>query len=144
MKMIQPVQVKIIHTAIFALGLSDDTYRDILWTQFSVRSCTALSYKQASDLLDQFKARGFRFRRSRSNRTRKSAPHNVTFLPSSDQMQLINDLAAQVAWKYADGFQRWLAKYIKTDKIRTSAQAQRAIEGLKNLLKHQQEKENEK
>jgi len=59
--------------------------------------------------------------------------------PRPGAIARIDALGAQVAWKYADGFQRWLAKYVKTDKIRTSAQASRCIEGLKGMLKNSKE-----
>ena len=141
MRLIEPVQIRMIHVAVGQLGLSDDIYRDILHGHFKVASSKDLTYAQASALIDHFKKLGFKIvgrdRRSRRNPARRNPARNVTFLPSSMQLDMIDTLATQVAWKYADGFTRWLAKYIKTDKIRTSAQAQRAIEGLKGMLKNQ-------
>lgn len=141
MKKIDPVQIKMIHVAVGQLGLSDDTYRDILHGHYKAESCKDLSYSQASALIDHFKTLGFRIKSvGRAPRARRSSARNVTFLPSPVQLQLLNDLAAQVTWKFDDGFTRWLTKYIKTDKVRTSAQAQRAIEGLKGLLMNQNKK----
>jgi hypothetical protein len=139
MRKITPTQCKIVHIAVAQLGLSDQIYRDILWSQHKALSCTDLNYHQASNLIDHFKTLGFRIKTvGRAKHARRNTARNVTFLPSPDQIDMINSLAAQVAWKYADGFQRWLAKYLKISRIATSAQAQRAIEGLKGMLKNQQ------
>ena len=54
------------------------------------------------------------------------------------QLDMIDGLKAEIKWQYADGYERWLAKYLKISRIATSAQAQRAIEGLKGMLANQQ------
>lgn len=133
-------QIKILHTAISQLGLSDDTYRDILHGHYGVDSCKSLTYTQASQLIDHFKTLGFRIKSvGRDRRSRRSTARaaNVVALPSREQYALIDQLKVQIKWQYQDGFKRWLAKYLKVSRIATSAQAQRAIEGLKGMIKNQ-------
>ena len=137
MRRIDPVQIKMIHVAVGQLGLSDDTYRDILHGHYKAESCKDLSYTQASALIDHFKTLGFRIKTvGRAPRARRTSAANVAYLPSREQLDLIDNLKVQIKWQLQDGFQRWLTKYIKTDRVRTSAQAQRAIEGLKGMIKN--------
>lgn len=160
MKMIEPKQKQLIHIAKTQCGLSDVEYRDLLagQTKDKKTSSSDLTYFEADAVINYFvKTLGFnvksnyirtsgaaRRQRWAYAHTRRSGnkplPGNVVAMPSPVQMQLIDDLAGQVTWKFEDGFTRWLGKYIKTDKIRTSAQAQRAIEGLKGLLTNQNKK----
>ncbi len=156
MRKIEPVQVRMIHVAVGQLGLSDDIYRAIIAgrTQGKKTSCKELTYDEADQVINYFvKNLGFKikssyirtageYRRKRwayANSRRsgnKPLPGNVVAFPSPMQLDMIATLSAQVAWKFADGYQRWLAKYIKTDRVRTAAQAQRAIEGLKGMIKN--------
>jgi hypothetical protein len=136
-KSINPTQIKIIHTAVSKLGLSDQIYRDILHGHYKAESCKDLSYAQASALIDHFKTLGFRIKSvGRDRRSRRNTARNVTFLPSREQFALIDQLKVQIKWQLTDGFQRWLAKYLKISRITTSAQAQRCIEGLKGMIKN--------
>jgi hypothetical protein len=162
MRKIEPVQIKMIHTAISTLGISDDAYRDILHCQYKAQSCTELNYVQASNLIDHFKTLGFKIKKNPSQSpfhpkgyetkkgrsyknnspfskggTRGILPANVVQLPSPDQLDLIDVLAGQITWKFEDGYLRWLAKYIKVSRITTAPQASRAIEGLKGMLANQ-------
>jgi len=137
MKLINAKQIKIVHTAISALGLTDEIYRDMLHGHYQVQSCKSLTYAQASDLIDHFKTLGFkvvvRDRRSR----RRASGGNIHYLPSREQFALIDKLKAQIKWQLTDGFERWLVKYVRTDRVRTADQARRCIEGLKKMLEHQ-------
>lgn len=143
-KMIEPLQIKLIHTAVARLHLSDDDYRTILRGHYQASSCKALTYVEASRLIDYFKTLGFKipprkkYTAGTQHRTViRHLPPNVILLPSRDQLDMIDALAGKIAWKVEDGFQRWLKKYLKTDRIKTADQASDAIEGLKGLLTHQ-------
>jgi hypothetical protein len=148
-KQIEPKQTQLLHIAKSQCKLSDVEYRDLLAGQTKDKKTSSkdLTYSEADAVLNYFvKTLGFKIRTrgcnplfSRTARARGPLPGNVTALPSPHQLNLIEALGAQVTWKYADGFQRWLAKYVKTDKIRTSAQASRCIEGLKGMLKNSKE-----
>lgn len=150
LRRIEPLQIKMIHTAVAKLCISDDEYRTILQGHFKVSSCKGLTYFQATKLIDYFKTLGFKIPRRKKytkgtlNRTdiyrsvpRNKYPPNVVFLPTRDQLNMIDALAGQVAWKLEDGFQRWLQKYFKITKIKTEWQASNVIEGLKKMLEHQ-------
>ncbi|MFA6290210.1 MAG: regulatory protein GemA [Victivallales bacterium] len=147
--MIDPKQIKIIHTAISKLDLSDDEYRDILLGHFKASSCTDLTYIQASNLIDYFKTLGFKIPRRKKYTKgtsalqdhyplRRDMPPNVFVLPTRDQLKMIDALAGQITWKFEDGFQRWMKKFYKIDRITKDWEASTVIEGLKKLLEHQQ------
>lgn len=158
MRQIEPKQIQLIHIAKTQCGLSDVEYRDLIagHNKRGKDSSADLTYAEASDVINYFvKTLGFRIKSNyirtsgaaRRQRwayasTRRSGnrplPGNVVAFPSPMQLDMIDSLSAQVAWKFADGYQRWLAKYLKISRIATSAQAQRAIEGLKGMLKNQQ------
>ncbi|MFO7578127.1 MAG: regulatory protein GemA [Pelovirga sp.] len=49
-----------IHIAKKDLGLDDDTYRGILWDRYHLDSAADLTPRQAADLIDLFRAKGWR------------------------------------------------------------------------------------
>lgn len=57
-------QLAKIHIAVKQLGLSDESYRDILFGHFGVDSAAKLTSVQAAVLIDLFTARGFRAKKS--------------------------------------------------------------------------------
>jgi hypothetical protein len=148
-QMIEPLQIKIIHTAVAKLSLSDDEYRDILQGHFKVSSSLGLNYFQASKLIDYFKTLGFKIPKRKRftpgtpskqdyiSIPRKNRPPNVFVLPSRDQLEMIDTLAGKIKWLVEDGFHRWLQKYFRITKIKTEWEASNVIEGLKKLLDHQ-------
>lgn len=148
-QMIEPLQVTMIHTAVSKLCISDDDYRAILSGHYKAASCKELTYIQASRLIDYFKSLGFKIPRRKKytkgtpsradfrSIPRKERPTNVVLMPSREQLDMIDALAGKVAWKVADGYERWLKKYIKINRVKTSQEASDAIEGLKGLLCHQ-------
>jgi len=142
-RMIEPIQIKMIHTAIAKLGLSDDDYRTILLGHYQKASCTALTYTEAHNLLEYFKTLGFTIkRRTKERGYSRRVRHlhlkdKVVFLPTIQQMNLIEVLVKKVDWCYADGYERWRRKYMKIDRITTTEEASTVIEGLKGLIVHQ-------
>lgn len=68
---------------------------------------------------------------------RKERPSNVFVLPSREQLDMIDALAGQVKWRVEDGFNHWVKKYYKIDRIKSEMEASDVIEGLKKLLDHQ-------
>jgi hypothetical protein len=133
-------QIKIIKTAQARLGLSDDEYRAILAGRYQKESCKALTYTEASRLIDYFKTLGFvippRKRYTAASR-RGPLPGNVVALPTRAQLDMVDALAGKIAWRFDDGCQRWLKKYHRIDRIKTDQEASNVIEGLKKLLDHQ-------
>ena len=155
--MIEPVQIRLIHIAKAQLSLSEDEYRQIIGAQTKMKKWSSkdLTYFEADGLINYFKTLGFKIqssyirtsgaaRRSRwqpSNargRARQNAA-NVVLMPSRDQMEMIDVLKKKITWRFEDGYQRWLQKYMRIARIVTADQASNTIEGLKKLLKHQGE-----
>jgi phage gp16-like protein len=158
MKMIEPVQLKLIHIAKKQCGLDDTMYRDIITAQTKGKkqSSRDLSYFEADAVINYFvKKLGFKIqsnyirtagaaRRQRwahANMRRAAGgqqrPANVYVMASADQIKMINALAGQVAWKVKGGFHLWMIKYYKIDMVKTDKEASDVIEGLKKLLDHQ-------
>lgn len=154
---IDPKQIKMIHCAIARLGLSDDEYRTILAGQYRKESCKAMTYAEASRLIDYFKGLGFVIQPrnvgiaprairqaarsgnapNKAGSRRGPLPGNVVALPSREQLDMIDALASKIIWRFEDGFSRWMKKYMKIDRVITAKQAEAVIEGLKGTLKHQ-------
>jgi hypothetical protein len=145
-----PAQVQLIKMGQRALGIDDETYRDTLWVRYQVTSSKDLNQEQVTDLLDDYKARGFEpvckpgagkkrqkqaypQRPPRSDRTAK-----VVSLPTRDEIDKLNAVAGLIYWRVADGLALFLAKRlgIKDGKVRTSEDAFRAIEGLKKMFEN--------
>lgn len=76
-----------IHIAKKELGLSDETYRDILLVRFKVDSCIYLNDRQCFVLLNDFKRRGWKPRHGNS---RAAAP--------KQSRALSQDAMARKAW----------------------------------------------
>jgi hypothetical protein len=158
MKRIEAVQRKLIHVAQAQLGLADEDYRGIIAAQTKGKkhSSKDLTYWEADAVINYFvQTLGFVIKSNyirtagAARRTRWRPPkiercfgqnnlNNLFVLPSRDQLDMINALAEKITWKVEDGFQRWLKKYIKIDRIKTAGEASDTIEGLKGLLAHQQ------
>lgn len=115
------------------VGMTDPDYRLLLKEMFDVTSCTELSYDQASRLIDELKQRGFEIKKKAA--PRRPTGKNVTHMASPAQFALIGKLEDQVAWRLRNGFDCWLRKVINTEKIKTSTQASKVIEGLKFMAK---------
>lgn len=151
MRMMEPVQRKLIHLAKTQLGLSEDEYQQAIGAQTHAKKWSSkdLTYVEADGLINYFKTLGFvivrkyhspdrgNFRRTRGDRPKGKAPHNVFFLPSIEQMEMVETLAGKVRWRFEDGYLRWLSKYMRIQRITTAEQASKVIEGLKKLLEHQ-------
>lgn len=155
MKMIEPKQVQLIHIQKAQLGLSRDEYEAAIMgqTKGKKNSSKELTYFEADALITYFSklgakiqsnyirtsgaARRARWQYPNAVRAARKNSGNVVMLPSRDQMDMIAVLVKKIPWKFEDGYQRWLLKYMKIGRISTAAQANDTIEGLKGLLKHQ-------
>jgi hypothetical protein len=154
MKMIEPIQVQLIHIAKTQLGLSREEYEAAIMgqTKGKKQSSKELSYFEADGLINYFKTLGFKIqssyirtsgaaRRARwqpanDRRRARKNPGNVVMMPSKEQLTMIGVLAKKVPWRLADGYRRWLTERMKIERIVTSEQAIKVIEGLKGLLQH--------
>jgi hypothetical protein len=138
MKMIEPIQIQLIHIAKAQLGLSREEYEAAIAGQTTGTkfSSIALTYAEADGLINYFKTLGFKIQPKRRRPRRPRTQGNVVGLPSRDELNLIALLVKKVPWRIEDGYQRWLTKHMRIRKVATAEQAEKVIEGLKGLLKH--------
>lgn len=131
-------QIQLIHVAKGDLGLDDDTYRDMLHGMFGAESSKDLTAAQADQLLDEFKARGFRVVSRHPRPAKRAKGQNVVHLASQAEIDKLNAVAGLIKWQYADGLQRFLERRvgIKGGKVRTAGEAFRAIEALKKMFEN--------
>ena len=145
---ITPAQVKSIHVAVSRLGLEDAEYRDLL-RDWNATTCKDLTRRQASDLLARLgrplsqppRAKvAPQGRRRRISNPADAPPSEggdgVVRLATAPERALVDELAAEIAWEVEDGFERWLRRSLGLSRIRTHADATRAIRGLKGLKAH--------
>jgi len=163
-QMIDAKQIQLIHIARAQLGLPVNEYREIIAAQTKGKKTSSkdLTYFEADAVINYFvKTLGFKIKsnyirtagaarrqrwahaNSRKNKNPPVSPfmkggmNNVVMLPSPDQMEMIKALVNKIAWKFEDGYERWRQKYMKIDRIKTEQEASKVIEGLKGLLAHQ-------
>lgn len=139
---ISGAQVRAIKARQAVLGLPDGDYRALLERLFGVRSCKALSSRQAHDLLAHLYGGP---KRAPGPRPAPAAPRakapavqdgKVERLASLPQRTLIDKLRQEVHWASADGYQQWLMASLGLSRVASARQAMRVIEGLKGLKAH--------
>jgi len=147
---IHPKQIRIIKMAQRQLGLDDSAYRDLLEKMFGETSCKALSADQANELIDELQKKGFALVTDKKPRewpsqggARGQRPAGtprggakVVGLATAAELSKIDALAGLIAWQYEDGLQRWLKARFGLDRVRTSGEAYRVIEGLKKMFEN--------
>ncbi len=155
-QMVDAKQKQLIHIAKTQLGLSDVNYRTIIEAQTKGKknSSKDLTYFEADAVINYFvKKLGFEIqsnyirtsgaaRRARWQKIYKpqrigKTPTNLFILPSPDQLEMIDALVKKIAWRFEDGYDRWMKKYMKIDRIKTDDDACKVIEGLKGMLYNQ-------
>jgi len=100
---IEKIQIKLIKIAQKQIGLSDDEYRTILSDRYWVNSCTQLSYKDASDLIDHFKELGFRMKVKRGKQSMQR-PRDVKRYKSS-RAGLIEEIEDIARERFGEGWE---------------------------------------
>lgn len=135
---IRPVQIQLIHIAKSELKLSDDLYRDMLHGLFGAESSKDLSAEQADQLIDEFKARGFKLVPKHPRPAKRPKGKNVVHLASQAEIDKVNAVAGLIQWRAAGGLALFLEKRlgIKGGKVRTAGEAFRAIEALKKMFEN--------
>lgn len=142
-------QITIIKMAVNHLRIDDDSYRDMLEHRYGVRSCTGLTYDQASAFIKELEGKGFVLipKTGAVRAGLKPAPARVRpeisrsnpkiiALVSRDELEKVEMLAGLIHWKYENGLALFLEKRmgIKEGRVRTSEHAYLAIEGLKKMF----------
>jgi hypothetical protein len=143
---INATQIKLIHIAKSQLKMGEENYRALLHAWYGVESSKALTYDQASALIDELKKLGFKLKTKReappcamcaTYERREKLPDDVIRLVARGQLLKIEHLKEDVKWKHWDGYARWLQKYFGIRQVKTSIEASLVIEGLKGLLMSQ-------
>ena len=136
-KPITGAQVRSIHAALHRQGIADADYRAMLSSLFGAGSCKDLTRRQASGLLARLgrplpNPPGAPPRRPKASKP-EPASEGAVRLATPGQRRLIAELAAEVRWRTGDGYRRWLKANMGLERVATSEQAARVIEGLKAL-----------
>ena len=131
-------QKVLIHIAKAQLGLSDEAYRELLMDRYPgcfEGSCRELTYKEAEDLINHFTGMGFVIRKKK----RKPLPRGIpeVFTDKHPMAGKIDRLRADVRWHFEDGYERFIKKMLKKDRITTTAEASKVIEALKAMRARQ-------
>ena len=142
--MIGKKKIALIHVAKNKLSLSDDEYRDILLRVAGVNSSLDLDFEVFEAVMDYFNRMGFESisKKESNNKRRKQSAKNLegdTITPA--QQEYIKDLYNKLGWhksKRRTGFNR---RQIGKPWAQTKKEATQVIEGLKNMLQRQGQKE---
>lgn len=148
MMKIDPKQIQLIHIGQVQLGLSDENYRAIIAGRTEGRKTSSrdLTYAEADAVINYMIRLGFKikskyvakeFAAKRALRRKGKISGNLFVLASTDQLKMINALAGRIRWRVEDGFNLWIKKYMKIDRIRTDDEACKVIEGLKGMVINQ-------
>ncbi|GAB4485947.1 MAG: hypothetical protein OHK006_12980 [Thermodesulfovibrionales bacterium] len=142
-KPIDKIQIKLVHIAKAQIGLSDEDYRTLLSDRYWVNSCKALSYDEATDLIDHMKTLGFKLKARKDSgqagMTKRKLPPSITQLPSPEILHKIDLLKADIKWIVKpNGYERWLKKFMGVERPATMKQAVKIVEGLKGMRARQQ------
>uniref|UniRef100_C6E6S8 DUF1018 domain-containing protein n=1 Tax=Geobacter sp. (strain M21) TaxID=443144 RepID=C6E6S8_GEOSM len=142
-------QKTVIKMAVTALGIGEADYRDMLEERYGVRSCTKLSFNQASEFIKELEGKGFTLRPGKKPGGKVATPRPATPRPpisrsggkivglaTQGEKEKVDQLAELIKWREENGLQLFLEKRmgIKGGKIRTSQEAYLAIEGLKKMF----------
>lgn len=132
-KMIDKKQLQLIHIAKNQLGLDDEIYRETLTTKYNVTSSKNLTYNQGSHFIGYLVNLGFDIKKKKSNFQIKAKSKIIT-LATKKQHKLIEILKKNITWKYEDGYNRFIKKRLKIEKVISCKDAQKVINALKGLL----------
>lgn len=126
-------QLQLIHIAKTQLALDDETYRETLQYRYNVSSSKDLTYNQASNFIGFLSEKGFKFKKkSRTLKAKKA--DNIIELATSAQHRLIDVLKNNIVWKYDNGYELYIQKRLKINKVITKQDAFKVINALKGML----------
>lgn len=132
-KMADKKQLQLIHIAKNQLGLDDDTYIDTLQYRYNVSSSKDLTYNQASNFIGFLHEKGFKFKKkARTLKVKKTG--NIIELATPAQHKLIEVLKKNIVWKYENGYQLYIQKRLKINKVISKDDAIKVINALKALI----------
>jgi hypothetical protein len=122
------------------LDMDRDDYKALMTERYGVDSSTKLTFDQAGELIDYFITKGFVItgtkRRYMKRRSTGKKGSKVVTLVCSAELEKIDAVAGLITWRYKDGMTLWMKKFLKIDKVKTSRDAFRVIEGLKKMFEN--------
>jgi hypothetical protein len=148
-------QITVIKMAVKQLGISDDDYRDGLEERFGARSCTKLTFNQATLYIKELEDKGYTIIPGKGKpKPVKAAPApgarppisrssgKIVGLATRGELEKVSQVAALIQWRVENGLELFLEQRmkIKGGKIRTSGEAYLAIEGLKKMFQNTMKK----
>lgn len=131
--MITKKQLQLIHIAKQQLNIDDDLYRETLEYRYNVSSSKDLSYNQASNFIGFLSEKGFKFKKKNKPLKAKKAD-NIIELATPAQHKLIDVLRNNIVWKAENGYELYIQKRLKINKVITKADAFKVINALKGML----------
>jgi hypothetical protein len=152
-------QIKTIKMLCRQLAIDRDAEHDMLEERYRVRSCTLLNFSQAGHFIKELESKGGTIiqiskpaKQQHPRPQRRSAPNHglntarpvsrdndkVICMVTPEEIDKINQVAALIIWRVEGGLQAFLEKRmgIKGGRVKTSAEAYLAIEGLKKLFEN--------
>lgn len=138
-------QKTVIKMAQGKLLIDDETYRGMLEDRYKVRSCTKLTFNQASEFIKELEGKGFTLIPGKSKQPApKKSPRppisrndsKIVGLATKGEREKVDQLAALIQWRVENGLELFLEARmkIKNGRVRTSREAYLAIEGLKKMF----------
>ncbi len=133
-------QRQLIGIACTQLGIDKPLKEKMLVERFGKTSTTEISRLQADEFLKELKSKGFKTRyvprgNPRGQRIPRAAG-NVTAMVSPKELEKIAAVAALISWRLENGLALWMKKRLGIEKIKTSGDAYRVIEGLKKMFEN--------
>ena len=132
-KMVDKKQIQLIHIAKQQLALDDETYRETLEYRYNVTSAKDLTYNQASNFIGFLHEKGFKFKKKTKPLKAKKAD-NIIELATPAQHKLIEVLKNNIVWKVENGYELYIQKRLKINKVITKQDAFKVINALKALI----------
>ena len=132
-KMADKKQLQLIHIAKQQLCIDEDMYRETLEYRYNVTSAKDLTYNQASNFIGFLSEKGFKFKKKTKSLKAKKAD-NIIELATSAQHKLIEVLRNNIVWKAENGYELYIQKRLKINKVITKADAFKVINALKGML----------
>ena len=141
-------QKTVIKMACAKIGIDRETEHDMLEERFGVRSCTKLSFNQASEFIKELEGKGFTLLPGKkpakvapakpSRKPISRTDDKIVGLATRGELEKVDQVAQLIKWREENGLMLFLEirMGIKGGRIRTSREAYLAIEGLKKMFEN--------
>jgi phage gp16-like protein len=138
--MISKAQIKLLWVQARQLGMDSDGLHEAVLGVTGKDSIKALSSKEAAEVIETLARAGAKVKK-KGGLPRKLPP-NVAKMPTRDQRRLIKCFEKKLDWQdNPERLKGFAQRTIKRRRARTSAEASRLIEGLKNTVDRQRRKD---